>query len=234
MPPPANRQTATLTIFEPGGGAQRAKIQFQFNPSDYRITKGANYSRSPSKATDASNSEFTGATARTMSLRMFLVAFNAQGDADPTVADKMGEDIDKLFDCCAPTDQSKSSGTPSAPQVQFQWGQVVGFKAVVTNLSAEYQAFLPDGRPSRVELFLEMQEVTKPTPGQNPTSGGLNAMRTRVLVDGDTLASVAFDEYRDPTLWRALARANEIDDPLRVSSGTSILIPPRYEAAAAR
>jgi nucleoid-associated protein YgaU len=234
MPAPANRQTATLTIFEPGGGAQRAQIQFQFNPSDYRITKGANYSRSPSKATEASNAEFTGATARTMSLRMLLVAMNPQGDADPGRADDISRDVDKLFDCCAPTDQSKSSGTPSAPQVQFQWGQVVGFKAVVTNLAAEYQAFLPDGRPSRVELFVELQEVTAPTPGQNPTSGSLSAMRTRTVVDGDTLASIAFAEYRDPTLWRALAVVNDIDDPLRVASGTTILIPPRYDAVGVR
>jgi nucleoid-associated protein YgaU len=234
MAPPGNRQTATLTIFEPGGGAQKAKIDFQFNPTDYRITKGANYNRSPNKATEASNAEFTGATARTMSLRMLLVAANAQGDSDPSQADKIKDDVEQLFTCCAPTDQSKSSGSPSAPQVQFQWGQVMGFKAVVTTLTAEYQAFLADGRPSRVEVSLEMQEVAQPTPGQNPTSGGLSTMRTRTLVAGDTLASVAFAEYRNPALWRALALANDIDDPMRVPPGTTLLVPSRSEAAALR
>lgn len=233
MTPPANRQTATLTIFEPSG-SQRAKIDFQFNPSDYRISKGANYNRTPNKSTDASNAEFTGATARTMSLRMLLVAFNPQGDAEPARADKMQEDIEQLFTCCAPTDGSKNSGTPTAPQVQFQWGQVVGFKAVVTTVAADYQAFLPDGRASKVEISMELQEVATPTPGQNPTSGGLSTMRTRTVVDGDSLASIAFSEYRDAALWRALATANRIDDPMRLRSGTTLLVPPKPDAAALR
>jgi nucleoid-associated protein YgaU len=232
MAPPASRQTATLTIFEPGGGAQKAKIEFQFNPSDYRIAKGANYNRSPNKATDASNAEFTGAKARTMSLRMLLAALNDRGDSDSGQADKIKDNVEQLFACCVPTDQSKNSGNPSAPQVQFQWGQVMGFKAVVTNLTADYQAFLPDGRPSRVEVSLEMQEVTQPTAGQNPTSGGLATMRTRTVVDGDTLASIAFSEYRNAAMWRALALTNDIDDPLRVSSGATLLVPPRHDAAA--
>jgi nucleoid-associated protein YgaU len=108
----------------------------------------------------------------------------------------------------------------------------MGFKAVVTNLTADYQAFLPDGRPSRVEVSLEMQEVTQPTAGQNPTSGGLATMRTRTVVDGDTLASVAFSEYRSAAMWRALALTNDIDDPMRVPPGTVLLVPPRAEAAA--
>jgi nucleoid-associated protein YgaU len=232
MAPPAGRQIATLTIFEAGGGAQKAKIEFQFNPSDYRITKGANYNRTPNKSTEASNAEFTGATARTMSIRMLLVALNAQGDSDAGQADKIKDDVEQLFACCAPTDQSKNSGAPSAPQVQFQWGQVVGFKAVVTTLTADYQAFLSDGRPSRVEVSLEMQEVTPPTPGQNPTSGGLAALRTRTMVDGDTLASIAFGEYRSPNMWRALAVANGIDDPMRVRPGTTLLVPQRSDAVA--
>src|SRR5437879_3756033 len=194
MAPPASRQAATLTIFEPGGSSQRAQIQFQFNPSDYRISKGANYNNSSNKSQDSSNAEFTGATPRVMSLRMLLVALNDQGNTDESRADKIKDDIEQLFNCCAPTDGSKSSGTPSAPQVQFQWGTVVGFKAVVTTLSADYKAFLGDGRPSHVEVAVEMQEVVENTPGQNPTSGSLSAMRTRTMVAGDTLASVAFAE----------------------------------------
>jgi nucleoid-associated protein YgaU len=54
------------------------------------------------------------------------------------------------------------------------------------------------------------------------------------MVAGDTLAAVAFREYGDATLWRAIADANLIDDPLRVRPGTELLIPPAVEAAAAR
>ena len=80
-----------------------------------------------------------------------------------------------------------------------------------------------------VEVALEMQEVVAPTPGQNPTSGGLATMRTRTMVDGDTLASIAFGEYRNANMSRALAIANGIDDPMRVRPGTTLLVPQRTE-----
>ena len=45
------------------------------------------------------------------------------------------------------------------------------------------------------------------------------------MIDGDTLASVAFAEYGDATMWRPLAAYNRIDDPLRCGSGTTLLLP---------
>ena len=60
---------------------------------------------------------------------------------------------------------------------------------------------------------------------QNPTSGGLAVRRAHQLVDGDTLASVAYAEYGDPAMWRPLAAFNGIDDPLRLRPGTRLLLP---------
>ena len=50
------------------------------------------------------------------------------------------------------------------------------------------------------------------------------------MTAGDSLHSVAQREYGKPALWRGLAAANGIDDPLRVPVGTSVLIPPREDA----
>ena len=52
-----------------------------------------------------------------------------------------------------------------------------------------------------------------------------------VFSTGDSLASVAFGEYGDPTAWRALAAFNEIDDPLRVPTGRVLLLPTPEELA---
>jgi nucleoid-associated protein YgaU len=48
------------------------------------------------------------------------------------------------------------------------------------------------------------------------------------------LASVAFAEYGDPNAWRPLAAFNGIDDPLRVPTGTVLLLPSPEELAVAR
>ena len=60
---------------------------------------------------------------------------------------------------------------------------------------------------------------------QNPTSGSDAVRRSHLMVDGDSLASVAYGEYGDPATWRALARFNGIDDPLRCPAGTRLLLP---------
>jgi nucleoid-associated protein YgaU len=54
----------------------------------------------------------------------------------------------------------------------------------------------------------------------------------RVVGAGDTLHSIAWDEYGNASWWRALAEFNGIDDPLRVNPGVRLLIPTSDEAAA--
>lgn len=41
---------------------------------------------------------------------------------------------------------------------------------------------------------------------------------------------MATAEYGRPTLWRALALANDVDDPLRLRAGRVLLVPPQAEA----
>ena len=48
--------------------------------------------------------------------------------------------------------------------------------------------------------------------------------------EGDSLAGVAYREYGDPGLWRGIAAFNAIDDPMRLSPGTRVLVPSLVEA----
>ena len=66
---------------------------------------------------------------------------------------------------------------------------------------------------------------------QNPTSGSIHARATHLISEGDTLQSIATEEYGNPGFWRGLALFNDIDDPLRLNLGSRILIPSRDEAA---
>jgi nucleoid-associated protein YgaU len=51
------------------------------------------------------------------------------------------------------------------------------------------------------------------------------------MIDGDTLQSVAYTELGNPAYWRAIADLNGIDDPQRVTAGTTLLIPSVADAA---
>ena len=42
---------------------------------------------------------------------------------------------------------------------------------------------------------------------------------------GDTLAGIAYAEYGNPNLWRAVAELNNIDDPMRLRPGQRLMLP---------
>jgi len=58
---------------------------------------------------------------------------------------------------------------------------------------------------------------------------GGNQTRVRTIKAGDRLPVVAAEVYGDPRLWRLIAEANDIDDPLRFPTpedvGRVVLVP---------
>ena len=133
--------------------------------------------------------------------------------------------VEKLFSCCTPTYKSQEMKKAWPLLVVFQWGKVKAFPSYIIQVSAKYTLFLADGTPIRATCSVSLEEMPDKLPGQNPTSGAVAARRLHTVVAGDTLASVAYEEYGDPAMWRALADYNGIDDPLRLPSGTALLVP---------
>jgi len=58
---------------------------------------------------------------------------------------------------------------------------------------------------------------------------GINKTTVRAIKAGDRLPVIAAEVYGDPRLWRVIAEANDIDDPLRFPTaedvGRVILVP---------
>jgi len=216
-------EKAVLKLYDPtpqGGhtGAARGSIAFQFNPKEVSITKSAKWERKPAKGpTKAGPPEFTGAEPCKLTVEMF---FDSSGKQDGSVV----EAVEKLFACTVPTDGSGQKN-PSPPLVVLHWGAVASFPAFVTSVSAKYTLFSSGGLPIRALCSLSLEEMPGEPWRQNPTSGGENVRRSHTLVEGDSLASVAYAEYGDPATWRSVARFNGIDDPLRCVVGTRLLLP---------
>lgn len=227
----AKLEKAYLQLLRPGGGAGAAlnRVTFQFNPKEYSIQKSASWESKPAKgAKKTSMPEFKGPEPRSMTVEIFL---DATGSTDAP-AGGLNKDIETLFDCCAPLPETLSSNKPSPPFVLFGWGNTVSFEAFVKQVSVKYTLFAPDGTPIRASASLTLQEIATPASKQNPTSGGIAALRTHTVLAGDSLASIAYTEYGDARLWRAVADANRIDDPMRLRPGTSLFVPAPEDAAA--
>ncbi|MFI1990096.1 LysM peptidoglycan-binding domain-containing protein [Actinoplanes sp. NPDC020271] len=219
---------AGLQLFQPPpaggdqpGGPLGGPITFMFNPNELALSKSANWIPHVARAAeDVGVAEFSGSGPRTLSLTIFL-------DATEKHDRSVQERVEKLLTCCVPTKASIAAKAPSPPWVKFTWGQfqTVSFYSYVSQIDANYKLFDPDGTPLRATCTLTLTEISGSTPGQNPTSGALTAQRVHRLVAGDTLEMLAYREYGDPTIWRVIAEANEIDDPTRLRPGRQLLLP---------
>jgi nucleoid-associated protein YgaU len=230
MPISGNIVKAELRMLEPKstgpGGPIGAPITFQFNPKEYTVKKAAKWESKPAKgATKAPMPEFKGADPQTLTIECFFDATDKQGH-------DITKDIARLLDCCTPHATTLPKNRPSPPFVVFAWGSSFSVTACVKSVSVKYTLFKSDGTPTRATATIEMQEVPSDPAKQNPTSGGLAVRSSHTVVAGDSLPSVAFAEYGNPNLWRAIAITNGIDNPMRVAAGTRLLLPTPEEALA--
>ncbi len=192
-------------------------IKFKFNPRQFSVEKLAYWAENPTPAAaNAGPRQWHGTRPKTMSLEVVF-------DESDTDSGNIVDIAEKLFDCCTPTDGG--SKPVSAPIVFFGWGERVYFPATVTRVNVTFTMFRPDGTPYRGIAELSLREYEVETGKQNPTSGGLETRDAHQMRAGDTLLSVAYRAYGDPTLWRAIAHYNDIDDPMRVRPGTELFLP---------
>ena len=205
-----------------GGGT----VECGFNPTEYTITKGAEWRRSTtSGARTAPTPEFVGTRPRTLRMRLLFDAWAAD-------ADDVSADVDLLLAWTNPTPASIAQGQPVPPILVFHWGQNQYFDAYLASVDAQYTLFSSEGVPLRATATVALVEVPSDPARQNPTSGALRAHRTATVAGGESLQSIAHREYGEPALWRGLAVANAIDDPLALAVGARLLLPPRDEVVA--
>lgn len=200
----------------PGTGAKK-RIRFQFNPTTFSVSQGAHW-----VGNDPKKAEYVGPHSQSMRVSMLLDASERE-DGDITA------EIKELLESSHPTPSSESKNKPLPPRVRFGWNEV-HFEGYVDDVSVEYQLFRPDGRPLRAKCEIAMKEIDRDPAPQNPTSGTPAIHRTVEVVAGDTLPGIAYKEYGHPARWRVIAACNGIDDPLRLSPGRQLLIPPATEA----
>ncbi len=199
-------------------------VECGFNPREYLLVKSATWTRTPVRGAEtASLPEFVGTNPRTLQMELLFDEWETESGA-------VSEKVEKLLSWTNPTPRSISANKPTPPIVFFQWGTKTLFDAFLRSVSVRYTMFKGDGAPVRANVTVAFEEVPSEPARQNPTSGGRPGERVRVVAVGDSLHSIAFQEYGDPTLWRGLAVENAINDPLRLEVGRRLRVPPARTA----
>lgn len=195
-------------------------VSFQFNPKEYSINKSVTWRPTEQKGSDVPPVEFVQGEGRTVSMSLFVDTYEDHSDA---------WDFVKKLQLLTQVDAANAKGADKArpPRVQFHWANgPKPFPAVIKSVNVTYTMFHPDGRPARANITLSMQEVKDEEPPQNPTSVGGAGRRSHRVVAGETLDLIAYQELGSANLWKHIAQANDLDNPLSIRAGQVLVITP--------
>jgi hypothetical protein len=199
------------------------ELVFMFNPTQYKLQRSVKISRSDSPWDNGGSAEYLGTGPMILTMELFFDDFaSARGDVTPQISKLLAWQMPDM-DAEVPP-----------PMVKFQWGnkQLDDFTGVITQLDINYTVFRRDGVPLQAKVNVTVEGALKyAEPGTNPTSHAVDTRRIHTMIEGETIASLAYAELGRPTYWRAIAELNEIDDPLRVKPGQALLIPSAADAA---
>jgi hypothetical protein len=204
-------------------------IKCMFNPDQITFLKTNGWSQQPANGTQLPAGAFSGGHPATLKLTLLLDSTEDGANIALTVKKlvKLTHIDDSLSNGKTGGRGHSNSPQHRPPTCKFVWGDYLSFDAVITSLTVRYVLFLDDGTPVRANADLELRQIADEDtfPKQNPTSGGRAGERIHRLAPRETLDQVAWAEFGRPSLWRALAAFNGIDDPLRLKAGDAVLLP---------
>lgn len=198
-------------------------IVFMFNPTEYSMSKSNSWEPVKIMGSNVPRLEFTSGGSTELSLELLFDTYERGTDVRTTYTNKIFE-LTKI-------DQStvdKATGIGRPPRCMFSWGKVFNFAAVITSFSIQFTLFKSDGTPVRARVSLSLQECedSDSKPGQNPTTQGTLGHKVYVVKPGDKLDWIAYQEYKDSSVWRFIADNNNLDDPKDLRPGQTLAIQP--------
>ncbi len=213
------------TVSEQGQPDGYVKLECQFNPNKLKIQKSVSWASGKNDLTPGRNApdlDFGGGKPATFTLDLLFDTTREVIVANRDVRQYTNELL-KL------TMLRKQGGDILPPPlVRFQWGKLLFFMAVVTDVTITYTLFHANGLPARAtaSVTFKQQDTTDDEEAyQNPTTR-TTARKTRVVQAGDRLDLIAYQEYGHPSHWRHLAAANNLLDPGDLVQGQILVIPP--------
>jgi LysM repeat protein len=200
-----------------------APVPCMFNPSELTISRSTSWGGGEAKGGNAPELRFQGGQSGTLSMSLTFDTTGTGTDVSTHTNRLLGlMDVDPSL---PGTDRQRNSGRP--PLVQFHWGHLHSFQAIVERVQVRYTYFADNGMPLRAkaEVSLKQYKDESTRPLQNPTSHTDTLHATHRVVAGETLDRVAARHYRDASQWRVIADANGVLDPLDVQPGTLLAVP---------
>lgn len=197
------------------------QIPVQFNPAQYSLIEGANYTNMKRQNSDSPVLNFAGGQQPRLKMTLYFNTYHVKTSALDLLTEE--EDVSKQVEKLA--NLRKIDGTAHRPPaVAFVWGSLkfIGF---VNSVTATYTMFAKSGKPLRAKVdvvFLgaPSEDGARVSPFESP-----DRTKIRILSEDESLWSLARKEYGDEGQWRHIAEANRIMDPLEIPVGAVLKVP---------
>ena len=206
-----------LILVEVQPGVYGAGIPALFNPNQLTIQKTANWHDVSRAEGDTPTSQFTHGEPATLTLDLFFDTYEQQTDVRLLTR--------PIFHL---TTVENHGDYHRPPLCRLQWG-LYNFDFMewfLQSLNQTFSLFLETGTPVRATLgctFKQWRSQAMEDRLLNRQSA--DVPKTHVVQQGDTLSRIAAREYNDPAQWRAIAAANNLDNPLELKSGQVLRLP---------
>jgi len=184
-----------------------------FNPEEYSLNKDNNYASQAIPGLQSPLLQFVHGNLRTLDMELFFDTFETKVDVRSET-----QKVVALLDI--------NSDLHTPPVLRVTWGSLE-FRCVLAKVSQKFIKFFPSGHPARAKLnvtFNEYLDAATQVAAANLQTADFS--KVYVVKQGDTLSGVAARFYEDAAKWRPIALLNGILDPLGISPGQQILIPP--------
>lgn len=196
-------------------------IQVMFNPASYSLTFSASYTEKQVVGLDGPIGQYVAGNSETLDMTLYFDTYQPPTLQNPQ---EKGTDVTKITKKLAALVQINGS-LHRPPKVTFKWGGIQ-FSGVVTSVKQNYTMFLADGMPVRAKVdltfksLLDVKQSKLKSPFESPDRSKL-----RVIHEKEQLWNYAWEEYGDIEEWRAIARENNIMNPLDIVPGQRIKLP---------
>jgi len=200
-------EKATITKLKTG-----ESVSVMFNPEEYSLDLGNTFAEIAIPGLKTPPVQYIKGNIQNLKMELFFDTFEKQSD--------VRNEIRKITSLLTQDTKIKAP-----PILLFSWGRL-NFKCVLESAGQRFIMFLQDGTPVRAKLsvsFKEYQEV------ETEIKHGLfiGPPTVRNIMAGENLSAIAGEVLGDPGAWREIAKLNNIDNPLKLEPGMTLILPSR-------
>lgn len=208
-------------------------VEVQFNPTEFSLEKAAQIAEIGIPGIDSPVLQFVRGQNEKLTVELFFDTTEHGMGADATSVTTLTDPVYSMIKI-EPTRHAPpivtfmwNSNFPGSHLSSFSGSQGRNeFRSLVESVRQKFTLFSPEGVPLRATLTVTLREyktLDKQLDQLNLSSP--DRTHGHITQQGETLAQIAHRYYGHAGDWREIADWNDIEDPRRLLSGTTLAVP---------